>query len=82
MFNDTGAVAQKSKVGILERLWRSAVDHLIQDVPDEIAACEFGCRKKQCTAEEWAFCETRLQAMRQSHQVVDREIHSHSASAR
>jgi hypothetical protein len=33
---------------------------VIQDVPDELAVCEFDCRKVQCTRDEWATCERRI----------------------
>jgi hypothetical protein len=36
------------------------LNHLIQDVPEVDALCEFDCRKLQCTSEEWASCERRL----------------------
>ena len=35
-------------------------DQLIEDVPDSLALCEFGCRKQQCRMGEWEQCERRL----------------------
>ena len=32
---------------------------LVDIVPDEIAHCEFGCRKGQCTDGEWETCANR-----------------------
>jgi hypothetical protein len=32
----------------------------VQDVPDELALCEFDCRRAQCTSDEWATCERRI----------------------
>src|ERR1700733_6905881 len=37
--------------------------HIIQDVPSQIAMCEFGCSKSQCTSQEWHTCSRRLQAI-------------------
>jgi hypothetical protein len=45
----------------VHRMWRLFLNQLIQDVPDAIALCEFDCRKKQCTYEEWVHCERRRQ---------------------
>ena len=49
---------------IFDRAWHFLVDQLIQDVPEEIAVCEFDCRETQCTLERWASCERRVKAMR------------------
>jgi len=35
-------------------------NQLIRDVPDELAFCEFDCRKVQCTKREWMKCDRRL----------------------
>jgi hypothetical protein len=32
----------------------------IQDVPEELAPCEFECRKAECRQGEWATCPNRL----------------------
>jgi hypothetical protein len=42
---------------IHRRVRHRVIDKIIQDVPDGIAACEFDCRKRQCTLGEWAACE-------------------------
>ncbi len=36
-------------------------DQLVEEVPDSLALCEFGCRKQQCRMGEWETCERRLQ---------------------
>jgi len=33
---------------------------LVEDVPDGLALCEFGCRKLQCRMGEWEQCQRRL----------------------
>jgi hypothetical protein len=35
-------------------------NQFIQDVPEDIALCEFDCRTGQCTQGEWESCERRL----------------------
>ena len=36
-------------------------EQIIQDVPEDIALCEFDCRKGQCRMGEWESCERRIQ---------------------
>ena len=58
-------VAQKENTsGPLFRLRRWIKSRLIQDVPEEIAACEFECRKTRCQRGDWETCENRLRGMR------------------
>ena len=35
-------------------------DQVVQEVPDALALCEFGCHKSQCRMGKWANCERRL----------------------
>lgn len=42
------------------RLRRWVTNQVIQEIPGDIALCEFDCRKEQCTIEEWATCERRI----------------------
>lgn len=32
----------------------------IEDVPDEVAVCEFRCRRERCCEFNWQLCEKRL----------------------
>jgi hypothetical protein len=41
-------------------LWQWIKDEIVQDVPEEIALCEFDCNKAQCTQEQWLACSRRL----------------------
>ena len=41
------------------RLWHLVKREIIDDAPEDIAMCEFDCRKGQCMQEEWATCERR-----------------------
>jgi len=34
--------------------------HIVQDVPEDLAFCEYDCRKPRCTLDEWATCERRV----------------------
>jgi hypothetical protein len=34
----------------------------VPEVPEEIAACEFDCRKTECLMGHWEHCERRRQA--------------------
>ena len=34
---------------------------LVEDVPDELARCEFGCRKLECRMGEWESCKRRIE---------------------
>ena len=38
----------------------------VGDVPDDIAQCEYDCRKPQCRQGEWEACERRVTCMEQS----------------
>lgn len=39
---------------------------LVREVPEDIARCEFECRKPQCRHGEWESCERRLTYMKQA----------------
>jgi hypothetical protein len=41
-------------------LWNRLKGLLIGDAPEDVAVCEFDCRKNQCTYGEWATCERRI----------------------
>ena len=45
--------------GVFTRLREWLAGQFIGDVPGEIAQCEFGCRKGQCTSGEWESCMNR-----------------------
>ncbi len=44
---------------MLKRLLHTTSQHIIQDVPPELHACEI-CRKTECLQDEWITCENRL----------------------
>jgi hypothetical protein len=49
---------EAAKLNLQARSWVAA--QIIQDVPSDIALCEFACRKIQCSSAEWATCARRL----------------------
>jgi hypothetical protein len=46
--------------------------HIIQDVPDEMAACEFDCKVTECTYGNWKHCKNRLLYAKKSGDRVPR----------
>jgi hypothetical protein len=34
--------------------------YIVDDVPDDLAVCEFDCRREHCTQDQWANCERRI----------------------
>jgi hypothetical protein len=42
------------------RFWQWLKNQIAQDVPEADGLCEYDCRKQQCTEEEWATCERRI----------------------
>jgi len=51
-FVDTG--------GLFQRLGQFVTRQLVEAAPEDIAICEFDCRKRQCTQGEWETCERRI----------------------
>lgn len=45
---------------IPQRVWRWLKGQIVQDVPQADALCAYDCRKQQCTEEEWATCDRRI----------------------
>ncbi len=44
----------------VRQFFRRVKNGIIQDVPEDIALCEFDCNKGQCKMEEWEKCKRRL----------------------
>lgn len=38
--------------------------HIVSEIPDELALCEFDCLKQDCTEDDWGHCEKRLQMVK------------------
>ncbi len=56
---------------IFRRVWRFFKAQIVQDIPDEDAACEFDCRVDQCNMGEWATCEHRLRTTLQMMRAAE-----------
>jgi len=44
----------------LSRLYNRWKDFVVEDVPEDLAICEFDCRTLHCTRGEWASCDRRI----------------------
>jgi len=68
--------AEQLSTNPVQRIWQWIKNQIVQDVPKDIALCEFDCRKEQCREDEWATCERRLSAaageLKPEHPPVDR----------
>lgn len=42
---------------VIKELFRR---HIIQDMPDELARCEFDCRVNECSHGNWMTCKKRI----------------------
>ena len=62
------------KLGRLGAWFRNLIpktkNHLVEVVPDDIALCEFDCRKTQCHFDEWENCarRVRFERLRQEYE--------------
>jgi hypothetical protein len=39
------------------KLWQWIKNEIVQDVPAELAVCEFECQRTHCTVSHWRACE-------------------------
>lgn len=46
---------------LLRNVWDWAKRHILTEVSEDYALCEFDCRKPQCVEGEWETCTRRLQ---------------------
>ena len=44
--------------------------HVVQDVPEDIAACEFDCSKPECEGAELVNCEPRIRTAAAEHRAM------------
>jgi hypothetical protein len=56
----TMSEAVEPKPGVLKRLGKWLRLKVVQEAPEEVAVCEFECRKSECTRGEWETCARRL----------------------
>ncbi len=57
----------------LIRLKNWLVGHIVTPVPDEIAHCEFGCRRGDCAGGDWETCLNRNKTLTQLSPVQPAE---------
>jgi len=43
----------------MQKLWNRLRPMLVQEVPEELAVCEFHCAEPNCTVGDWDNCELR-----------------------
>jgi len=48
-------------MNLLRNIWDWARGHIVSEVSEDDALCEFDCRKPQCVEGEWEYCTRRLQ---------------------
>jgi len=56
----------RKEVNYFHRLWQRFMGQIIQDVPEDVQACEFECRKLQCAMGDWEKCEMRMRSKAKS----------------
>ena len=49
--------------GRFSQAWQWVKGQFVQEVPQDVALCEFDCRKLQCTMGEWETCARRLETL-------------------
>jgi hypothetical protein len=65
-------MVDKQNKNMLKRLLLQTISqHIIQDVPPELYACEI-CRKTECLQDEWIACENRIAHMKCLNALQDK----------
>jgi len=64
--DDSGLSNAEKGVNCFYRSWQWFRNHIIQNVPEDYAICEFDCREPHCTIGEGEKCEVRLRSKAQS----------------
>lgn len=41
------------------------LEHIVLEIPDELALCEFDCPVKECMEDDWRHCGNRLRMMKE-----------------
>ncbi|MBZ0248028.1 MAG: hypothetical protein K8F93_00070 [Burkholderiales bacterium] len=54
----------EGKGGFMSRIRLWLRGEIVDQVPSDIAACEFHCRVDECLHDKWETCENRLRAAR------------------
>lgn len=61
-----------------QRMGRWVMGQIVQDVPSEIANCEFRCYRADCKTGEWKDCNRRRQ-MRAEEELAPEQVNSSCA---
>jgi hypothetical protein len=48
-------------MNLFRNIWGWAQGHIVREISEDDALCEFDCRKPQCFEGEWEDCTRRLQ---------------------
>ena len=51
----------RQREGFWDRFWQWTARQIVEDVPEEIAVCEFDCAQPRCSHDRWRVCERRKQ---------------------
>lgn len=57
-------MARSKPHGSITALGRWIHNHIVQSVPEDIALCEYDCRKLACSVGDWENCDRRRQHSR------------------
>jgi hypothetical protein len=68
--------------GMVRQWWSTVAKKLIEDVPDELAYCQFECERPKCTNEIWVSCELRLGYLRMLRAHADAKSSTESSAAK
>ena len=68
------------KTRFVRKVWEFLASKWIGEVPDDIACCEFNCRKLYCEQGEWETCEHRLKYMAAGQTLAEKGPQEHQAS--
>ena len=52
------------------RLWARIKNQIVQDVPEDLALCEFACRKSHCTMGDWETCDRRVRDAGEASRLI------------
>ena len=62
----------------MRNLLRRIGNFLFTEVPSEVAACEFDCRKTECLTEEFVICTKRLQKVEACRELAKEDLALHN----
>ncbi len=54
------AAQEQETLSSFRKLWLWIKSLVVQDAPEDIAPCEFDCRRLECRQGDWEVCDKRL----------------------